>query len=96
MAPRILSEKRLAEATRRLLTAPDDLIVCGARLAGSTVVQPGTLEHRALYGRYIEVLRPRVDLVTEWWLDQMEYQTKQLGSAEKARRELLLGVAARG
>jgi hypothetical protein len=94
MPLRILTERRLAESTRRLLTAPDDLIICGARLAGSTVRQPGTDQHRDLFVRYHEVLRPMVELVSQWWFEQMEYQTKQLGSPAKARKELILETPA--
>ncbi|HUK34347.1 MAG TPA: hypothetical protein VLV86_10570 [Vicinamibacterales bacterium] len=76
------------------MTAPDDLIICGARLAGSQVSQSGTERHRELFRNYLRVLRPMVELVSQWWLEQVEYQTRALGTEAKARKALIIETPA--
>lgn len=86
----LIPDHRLAEGTRRLLVAPDDLIAGGARrLAGSAVEQAGTPAHRALHAEYLAALRPVVAEAAEWWRRSMAYQADQTGSEEAARATLI-------
>jgi hypothetical protein len=88
--PPILSFERRVEATCRLLTSPDDLIQCGVRLAGSSIRQTGTTEHRQLFKQYLLHLTDRVNVVASEWLESVEGLTTKLGDAESAREQLIL------
>lgn len=98
--PRIFSEERLSASIKRLLTSPDDLIACGARLVGSATPQTGTVAHRELLASYLTQLRPVAEQALQWWEEAMSYQTAQRGDANAARTALLeeypAGPAAQG
>lgn len=87
--PPILTPTRRQQNIYRLLEAPDDLILSGARLAGSAVPQPGGQPHRTLFSAYLERLRPQVERVAANWQEAMSYQTGRLGSPEAARDFLI-------
>ncbi|MBZ9961174.1 hypothetical protein FJ959_22970 [Mesorhizobium sp. B2-2-4] len=84
MSP-ILTQHRREQNIRRLLEAPDDLMLSGAPLAGSAVPQPGAPPHRELFATYLDQLRPHVERVASDWQEAMTYQTVRLGSPEAAR-----------
>lgn len=89
MSSEILSPQRLQQSIQRLLTAPDDLIACGARLAGSATVQKGTEAHRQLFDRYLAELRVCVLRAVRWWDEGMTWQLGQAGDATTARTNML-------
>lgn len=86
----ILTQALLGKAVDRLLTAPDDLILCGAAIDGSHVDQPGTVRHRQLFSNYLVALKYQVDRVAARWQESIEALTAKLGSVERARKELIL------
>ncbi|MEI8720153.1 MULTISPECIES: hypothetical protein [unclassified Mesorhizobium] len=88
MSP-ILTPHRREQNIRRLLEAPDDLMLSGAPLAGSAVPQPGAPRYRELFTTYLDELRPHVERVASDWQEAMTYQTGRLGSPEAARDFLI-------
>ncbi len=85
----ILTTERREQNIRRLLEAPDDLKLSGARLAGSLEMQHGTGRHRQLFDTYLQKLRPHVERVAAAWQEAMEYQASRLGSPQSARDFLI-------
>ena len=89
MSSEVISPQRLQQSVRRLLTAPDDLIDCGARLAGSAEEQPGTEAHQELFCRYLAELLPCVVRALQWWGESMSWHLSQTGDSTLARTMLL-------
>jgi hypothetical protein len=85
----ILTETRYLQNVERLLMAPDDLIVCSARLAGSDVEQRGVQAHQDLFREYLGTLQPVARQVADWWLGAIAQRQQALGNAEEARKELI-------
>jgi hypothetical protein len=87
---RILSDDRLQEAVHRLLITPYDLMACGVQFAGPGAPQTGAPLHRKIFYDYMAELRPEVWRVANWWLKGIARLTGELGSADEARRTLIL------
>ena len=88
MKPKYMTEERMQTGLARLLAAPRDLALCGARIiADSPPLAHAGEAHRKLYAKYRKELKKVLAEAIEWWDGRTEVLTEELGSAKRARLE---------
>lgn len=98
MKPKYMTEERMRAGIHRLLTAPADLAVHGARIIqGSPTIKQAPEPYAKLHAKYRKELKKVMAEAVEWWDGRTEVLTEELGNDKQARmanwRELPAGPA---
>jgi hypothetical protein len=73
---------------QRLLTAPRDLLVCGARIWTTNEEVRGSSIHQRLFQEYTHGLRLATKAATRWWEGMIAHQLKRVGQLDKVLRDV--------
>jgi hypothetical protein len=86
----ILNEERIRSGTRRLLTAPHDLQICGAAAWPHRSPQDCTPAHRESFAAYEQQILMVADAALDWWNQTVEARKRSADDPRRAVREAWL------
>jgi hypothetical protein len=82
-----ITQERVKEGIRRLLTAPSDLEKCGAPRWNPVYLHNASARHKSLFREYCE----ESDLVTcaasNWWAETLDARQRLAGERDRAARQ---------
>ena len=85
-----MSAERMSANVVRLLSAPRDLVRCGARACPAQPEAAGVDAHRELYEEYAEIVDVVADVALEWWEDTLQARIESADDPDEATRQCWL------
>jgi len=87
MKTRLMSEERAEEGVYRLLNAPLDLALSGARVVSESASPENAPRHKALFSSYRKDLRKAIPEALAWWNDLIEAAKEEYRTEKRALME---------